>query len=312
MNAAEVIVADQTQRLQALDPLLPAWATPSPGEVLTARVGTERVAGVLLRFDHPPGSLTRMWSAAHVSELVPLLGSTGPDGMDELLREWHARLPSLGLPAADSACVVSWPSRDAAVGRRLLDHGFVPLSVLAVRSPSPVRAVPPAGRADDFTIRRADSADLDACLELAIAEQAYSALVGGAVLREQAADLKRNLLHARLALHEPIWLAELSGVAVGLLECGYTEVTPSTWTATRLREGTWGYVNCASVLPGARGRGVGQALADHAHAVFAAAGTIGSYLYYNPPNPLSSVFWPRQGYRPLWTIWEARPASALR
>jgi len=24
------------------------------------------------------------------------------------------------------------------------------------------------------------------------------------------------------------------------------------------------------------------------------------------------VFWPRQGYRPLWTIWEVRPAWALR
>jgi hypothetical protein len=50
----------------------------------------------------------------------------------------------------------------------------------------------------------------------------------------------------------------------------------------------------------------------HVHATFAAAGVRGSYLYYNPPNPLSSVFWPRQGYRPLWTVWEARPASALR
>jgi len=42
------------------------------------------------------------------------------------------------------------------------------------------------------------------------------------------------------------------------------------------------------------------------------AGVTGTYLYYNPPNPLSSVFWPRQGYRPLWTIWETRPGWALR
>jgi hypothetical protein len=41
-------------------------------------------------------------------------------------------------------------------------------------------------------------------------------------------------------------------------------------------------------------------------------GTRGTYLYYNPPNPISSVFWPRQGYRPLWTLWEVRPATALR
>jgi hypothetical protein len=39
---------------------------------------------------------------------------------------------------------------------------------------------------------------------------------------------------------------------------------------------------------------------------------VGHFLHYNPPNPLSSVFWPRQGYRPLWTQWELRPAGALR
>jgi ribosomal protein S18 acetylase RimI-like enzyme len=312
VNTAELIVADQTQRLQALDPLLPPWAPPGPGEVLTATAGSDRVAGVLLRFEHPPGSLTRMWSAASVSELVPLLGNTGPAGMDALLSEWHRRLPALGLPAEDSACVVSWPSRDAEVGRTLLDHGFVPLSVLAVRSPLPSPVAPPSGGSGNLTIRRAEPDDLEDCLQLAMTEQAYSALVGGAMIREQATMLKRNLLQARLALREPIWLAELSDVAVGMFECGYTEVTPNTWTATRLRTGRWGYINCASVLPGVRGRGVGQALADHAHAVFASAATVGCYLYYNPPNPLSSVFWPRQGYRPLWTIWEARPATTLR
>ena len=38
----------------------------------------------------------------------------------------------------------------------------------------------------------------------------------------------------------------------------------------------------------------------------------GNFLHYNPPNPLSSVFWPRAGYAPLWTLWEVRPARALR
>jgi hypothetical protein len=41
-------------------------------------------------------------------------------------------------------------------------------------------------------------------------------------------------------------------------------------------------------------------------------GATGTFLYFNPPNPLASVFWARQGYRPLWTNWELRPASALR
>jgi hypothetical protein len=49
-----------------------------------------------------------------------------------------------------------------------------------------------------------------------------------------------------------------------------------------------------------------------AHREFERAGAIGTCLYYNPPNPLSSVFWPRQGYRPLWTTWQTSPAWALR
>jgi hypothetical protein len=48
------------------------------------------------------------------------------------------------------------------------------------------------------------------------------------------------------------------------------------------------------------------------HNEFHREGTAGTFLYYNPPSPLASIFWPRQGYRPLWTSWELRPASALR
>jgi predicted N-acetyltransferase YhbS len=76
--------------------------------------------------------------------------------------------------------------------------------------------------------------------------------------------------------------------------------------------GRWGYVNCLSVLPGERGVGVGQELMAVAHRELGGAGTVGSFLYYHPSNPLSSVFWARQGYRPLWTTWEVRPAGALR
>ena len=145
-----------------------------------------------------------------------------------------------------------------------------------------------------------------------LAEQSYSALVGGTVLRPNAAELKHTMLAGRLRRGEPIWVAERDGAVVGLAECGYSDAVPGSWTATRLLPGRWGYVNCTSVLPEARGQRVGRALMTHVHATFAAAGVRGSYLYYNPPNPLSSVFWPRQGYRPLWTVWEARPASALR
>ncbi|MEU4741402.1 GNAT family N-acetyltransferase, partial [Actinosynnema sp. NPDC023658] len=110
----------------------------------------------------------------------------------------------------------------------------------------------------------------------------------------------------------PALLAERDGIAVALAECAVVTSEPGNWTSTRLPHGRWGYVNCVSVLPGARGTGVGRQLMAHAHRELARLGTVGTYLYYNPPNPLSSVFWPRQGYRPLWTMWEVRPAGALR
>jgi len=306
VRAGDDLIAVQSQRLATVDPLLPAAVVPPPGELLTARSAQGPVAGILVRTEHPIGSPARMWSAGSVSELVPMLGAAGGGGMRALLTAWRARLPSLHLPSSDSACVVSWPSRDVEVGRALLDAGFVPLSVLAVRVPASGARPRPA------PVRRATVDDLEDCVRLSLAEQSYSALVGGTVLRADAAELKRTMLAGRLHRGEPIWVAERDGVVIGLAECGYSDSLPGSWTATRLRPGRWGYVNCASVLPGARSHGVGRALIAHVHVSFASSRAVGSYLYYNPPNPLSSVFWPRQGYRPLWTVWEARPAAAVR
>jgi len=58
----------------------------------------------------------------------------------------------------------------------------------------------------------------------------------------------------------------------------------------------------------ARGQGVGRALMSVAHRELNVPGVLGTFLFYNPINPLSSVFWHRQGYRPLWTMWIRRPA----
>lgn len=307
-HTAAQMLAAQSRRWQSVDSLLPACVTPTDGTGVIADTADGKVAGVVLHYTHPPGSVARTWSAADVSELVPLLGAGGPAAMHALLTAWRNLLPQLDLPATDSSCLVSWPSRDVEVSSALLDHGLVPLSVIAVRTTASAPASDPPG----LLIRRATPADLPDCLRLAMLEQAYSAMVGGAVHRAGATELKRSLLIARLSGNDPIWLAEQAGIVVGLLECGYTNAAPGTWAATRLPAGRWGYVNCASVLPGARGLGVGRALVERAHAAFAAAETTGSYLYYNPPNPLSTVFWHRRGYRPLWTQWETRPATALR
>lgn len=310
MTVSRGLVESQTARFASLDPLLPPVPEPPEGDVITAALpdGT-RVAGVVHRQVHDRTSLARLWSATEVWELSPLLGGVGGLGMEVLLRAWRRLMDRIGPLEQDSACLLTWPSRDAEATRALLSHGLVPLSTIAVR-----RAAPPVGPGQPLalTIRLATIADLEAVLQLALAELRYSSMVGSTVHRPEAVELKRRTLAERLAAGGPVWLAERDGIAVALAECAVVTSEPGNWTSTRLPPGRWGYVNCVSVLPGARGAGIGQQLMAFAHRELHRLGTVGTYLYYNPPNPLSSVFWPRQGYRPLWTVWEVRPASALR
>jgi GNAT superfamily N-acetyltransferase len=316
-RAPEVVVDDlvreQHARFADLDPGLPPAVAPPPGEVIVVPDTTGaagEAAGVLTHHSWPAGSAPLLWSAAEVTELHPVLGGAGYAGADALLTEWRRRIPARLRQAPDSSAVVTWPSRDVVAARAFLDHGLVPLAVLAVRRAGTPAAAP---RPDpDLEVRRAREDDLEACVELAMHEIAYSSTVGGSVLRPDAEAVKRTALRERFARDEPIWVAERDGRVVGLLECGLTDATPGTWLAGLLPTGRWGYVNCASVLPGRRGHGVGHALVTTALPSLEPPGARGTYLYYTPPNPLSSVFWPRHGYRPLWTLWEVRPASALR
>ena len=48
------------------------------------------------------------------------------------------------------------------------------------------------------------------------------------------------------------------------------------------------------------------------HHEIAAAGVAITLLHYAQINPLSAPFWSQQGYRPLWTAYEARPARIFR
>lgn len=309
LTAGEQLLADQRARFAALDALLPVPGAPPDCEVLVATTAAGlRVAGTVVWTSWPPGTLPRLWSAAEVTELHPILGAAG-GGMAALLAAWREWLAGAPAPGADSAGLVCWPSRDVEATRALLDHGLVPLSVIAVRTGP---ASPEPADAAVSGVRPATPADLDGCLRLALAELAYSALVGNSVVRPEAAALKRTALADRLQRGEPVWVAAQHGELVGMVECGSSEVTPGSVTAGRLRPGRWGYVNCASVSPAARGRGIGRSLLAAAHRELSGPEVAGSYLYFNPANPLSSVFWPRQGYRPLWTIWEVRPVTALR
>lgn len=314
MTTAQELMDAQCSRLTKVDPELPSSYPLPQGEPIMARVaGGQPVAGLITHANHPPLSQQSLWSAADTYELFPLIGNHPQEGMDALLHAWRARLAEQGAPSTDSSCVITWPSRDVQAARTFLNHGLVPLSCMAFRSSAPNTDT---DLPDSVTIRRAGLADLDAVVELTLAELEYAALVGASILRPDAARMKRMTAHVRLYAADkpeadPVWLAEQDGVAIALAECGWVD-TNTQPIVQRLKPGRWAYVNCVSVHENARASGIGRQLMALAHNEFAHAGVLGSFLYYNPANPLSSVFWPRQGYRPLWTTWEVRPATALR
>ncbi|MFE0021043.1 GNAT family N-acetyltransferase [Amycolatopsis sp. NPDC059021] len=307
MEITEELFAAHRARLAALDPLLPRAAPPAAGERLdAATAGGGRVTGVLQRQRHGPDDVPMLWSAADTWQLFPYFGDTGTEGVDLLLRAWRARLDGERL-GEDSACVVNWPSRDAEAIRAFLDHGMVPLTALAVRTETPVPAP-----ADGVHVRRATTADFDSTLALAEATFVYTGLVATR-RRPNTAALLAPALREDLSQERPaVWLAERDGAPVAYAQCSWVDATAGMPGSELLPPGLWGYVNNVVTAPEHRGTGVGRVLMARVHAVFHDEGATGTYLYYNPTNPLSSVFWHRQGYRPLWTSWEVHPASALR
>jgi GNAT superfamily N-acetyltransferase len=104
-----------------------------------------------------------------------------------------------------------------------------------------------------------------------------------------------------------------NGRPSGLGVCRHQQVPDAaTWIAGMTRPGATAYLQTMFVRPGERSGGTGTALARHVHGELDTRGIDLTLLHYSQVNPLSAPFWHRMGYRPLWSTWEARPASTLR
>jgi len=310
------------RRWHALDPLLPDPATlpAGCGEPLVVNGDGRRMTGlgVCVHQHIPPESLNQTWGAADRFTLVPRLA--GPDvaaPAGQLLAQWRDHLAAVGAARGpDTSASVVWPSLDITGVQALLRHGLAPVTVIAARSRPPV-AVPPGadgrGRAGAFgvTIRDARPGDEEQVLDLELRLIRYDMHFGGPVWRPATARLVRDEISGSLARGQTwTWLAERNGRAVGLLVAqppqeagwiaGMTSQTPAAYLQTMFVDGQ------------ERGTGIGAALVRNLHARLDGAGVAVTLLHHSQVNPLSAPFWYRMGYRPLWTSWEARPASALR
>lgn len=311
-SAARAVVA---RRWHAIDPLLPEPSEPAVtcGADLTVTSADGRVvaAGSCRHVSLKPGSVELAWGAGSQFALTPWVA--GPDvgeALSQLIARWHRHLVRQPEAAdTDSAAVIRWPSRDIDGVRALLEHGLRPLTVIAARLAG--RRIPEAGtRPHRLRIRAAGSGDLAAVERVLMEMMRYDAHFGAVQVRADTARAVRESAARTLAMADPwMWLAEREGKVVGVLDAD--PPATASWIQPAVRQHPVAYLGQMSVLPGARGAGVGTALVEHLHREVDALGVPVTLLHHAQLNPLSAPFWSQMGYRPLWTSWEVRPAASL-
>lgn len=255
------------------------------------------------------------------------------DGVKTLLR--HGLVPlaviaarptrQRGPAAVDAERTAGWTDENAV--RPGADAGRA--DATASRSPGDTgEAAATASRADGDTpaadaassagdappglrIRRAGPADIDTVVRLGLEVIRFDAHFGSVVERPGSADaLRRDAAGLLTGPGGWTWLAERDGNPVGMLAAERPEA--AGWIATMVRPAPVAYLMLMVVLPGERGSGIGAALTARLHREVEATGVAVTLLHYEQLNPLSAPFWGQQGYRPLWTSWEAWPARAMR
>ncbi len=318
MNVAAVATR-AARRWQSRDPLLPRpRALPSGCGVPFIAAGADRQPAAVAACEHwhrEPGSLEQAWGAARNFRLTALVG--GPrvaQALDALLASWRDHLAGVAdADGEDTAAVVTWPSRDVEGITALLRHGLAPLAVVAARVTGrhPPGCLLPRQAPTGTRIRRADASDVEAVTKLGLETIRFDAHLGTVTRRPGTARALRAEAARALAGPRPwIWLAERDARPAGMIWVQPPETTGSITPMTHLAPAA--YILLAGVAAGERGRGLGTALAGRAHDEAGAAGVAITLLHHALPSPLSAPFWAGQGYRPLWTVWEARPARTLR
>ena len=313
------------RRLLRVDPLLPGPRPDAPHCGAPLSAGHEAAAAVG-RCEHwaaEPGSLDLSWGAARRFQLSATIAD--PDvgaGLGQLLAQWREHLAGLpGTGEQDTAAIVTWPSRDADGVATLLRHGFDPLEVLAARTAPRRRATGDRTTGPDpgtqgsgdgsLRIRRAGMPDADVVARLAIEVIRFDSRFGAVNERPDTLAALRLAAAGLLAGPEPwTWLAERDGEAVALLAAQRPDA--ARWVAPMVRHAPAAYLMLMFVQPAERGSGVSGRLVREFHRAADAAGVAVTLLHYEQLNPLSVPFWSRHGYRPLWTAWQATPASAFR
>lgn len=308
------LTAATRERRRAVDPLLPDPSPTDPGDPALAVHGDDGrlvAIGTCRRTQPAPDSIELTWGREdqHRLSSVRVGGENPARAMDWLLTAWCDELAGLDEPVwPDSAAIVTVPSRDAAEVPALLAHGLQPLSVVASR---PAGRSATGGSSNEVRVRPARPADHQVVTALHLEEVRYDARFGSVTERPHTETRIDEMVRTLLDDPDPwIWLAEHDGHPAGI-----AIVSPpwrAGWIAPLVAAEPVAYIDCLSVAASERGGGIGATLIDHVHRHIDDAGIAVTLLHYGTVNPLSGPFWSRMGYRPLWTSWQACPATALR
>jgi ribosomal protein S18 acetylase RimI-like enzyme len=239
-------------------------------------------------------------------------GDNASDALDILLIQWRFILHQQdGTSTPDSTAVVMWPSREVRGINALLAHGLQPRVALALCDSSPVHISPGHGCDPEVIIRSAGYSDLDSIIDLWLEVIEYDDACGGGVSRPNRRQVVETLVADQFRRELPwVWLATRVGSAIGLLivdESHYCEgIAPLVGTTPI------SYISVLGVSERERGKGVGKQLISAASVEIERHYDSLKMLHYAVSNPMSSQFWVRMGYRPLWTEWSVTPAAALR
>ncbi|UOE44392.1 GNAT family N-acetyltransferase [Agromyces larvae] len=310
-------LAAMNDRSRALDPQLPDRAFDDDDPILAALDGDAvravgRVSVAHLAQDQPAA----IWGALHRAELE--LGWSGDAGaMGELLDAWLAeaaeRMRRAGADATtdwETSCSLRVPARDSAAVKPLLARGFAVVGVEGIRVGSRGADGEAAQRrlsAAGVRLRPARLDDLALLTELDTELFAHDAQHGSITRRPQAGASLRAGIEARLH-RDPEW--------TWIVECGDDQVgyvSLETDRAEHLGRVAPGadiaFLQAMYLRPEVRGSRIGEAVVEFAHARLEERGYDRVLLDYAALNPRSGPFWCRMGYRPLWNLWQRRPAG---
>lgn len=209
--------------------------------------------------------------------------------------------------------MVRWPSCDAWLDKLLHKQGFLLDSELAYqKSPMELSETTYPVSVAGLRSRLAHSDDEDSLAALFTEElvfhEPYTPFVRMSSSVEHAFRDRLSLLWSGKSLAEGaplVVVIEQAGRVVAMSESELFIVKEDNNDATYLLPaGRYCHINNMGVSQELRGQGIGHMLVKATVDAFAAMKPDGYILWFNPANPLSSRFWPRLGFQPLWRTYQ--------